>query len=55
MASDLGADLDLDVFVDATAGKGIATRRGVGKVRHLHTFTLWVQKLVQDKDPRKRA
>ena len=50
MAKDLGADLGLDIYVDATAGKGIASRRGVGKIRHLHTSTLWVQRLVQDKE-----
>jgi hypothetical protein len=33
---------------DATAGIGMAKRRGVGKVRHLHTQTLWLQGKVQD-------
>ena len=34
---------------DATAGAGIASRRGVGKVRHLHTPCLWLQKHIQDR------
>ena len=34
---------------DATAGKGIAERRGVGRVRHLHTPLLWLQSAVQRK------
>ena len=33
---------DPRVRVDATASKAIASRRGVGRVRHLHTQVLWV-------------
>ena len=29
--------------VDATASKAIASRRGVERVRHLHTHVLWVR------------
>ena len=32
--------------VDATASKAIASRGGVGRVRHLHTRVLWVQEAV---------
>ena len=38
----------MKLFADATAGKGMACRRGVEKVRHLHTSTLWLQKAVYD-------
>ena len=31
------------------AGKGIAERRGVGKIRHLDTQYLWVQQKLQQK------
>ena len=34
------------VRVDATASKAIASRRGVRRVRHLHTHLLWVQEAV---------
>ena len=34
------------VRVDATASKAIASRRGVGRVRHLQTQILWVQEAV---------
>ena len=34
---------------DATAGQGIAERRGVGKVRHLHAPLLWLQRVVQQR------
>ena len=36
MARDLGAGLSPRIQYDAT-GAGIANRRGVGRVRHLHT------------------
>ena len=49
MAKDLGRDLFPVVFTDSTASRGIGSRRGVGKVRHLETSTLWVQKYVTDK------
>ena len=32
--------------MDATASKAIPSRRGVGRVRHLHTKVLWVQEAV---------
>ena len=34
---------------DATAGMGMANRLGIGKVRHLHTQSLWLQRQVADK------
>ena len=57
MARDLGLKLKLEMRADATAGVGMAKRRGVGNVRHLHTQTLWLQGAVLDKtlDVRKEA
>ena len=48
MALDLGVVLKPRVRYDATAGAGIANRRGVGRVRHLHTPSLWLQRYVQE-------
>ena len=57
MLEDLGVDISQDthidkavpeVRVDACAGRGIAVRRGPGRIRHIVTPTLWVQKLTQD-------
>ena len=49
IAADMGMmDMSLRVHTDATAGKGIAQRIGAGKVRHIHTPALWVQKAVAD-------
>ena len=37
------------LFVDATAAKGIASRRGAGKIKHIATETLWLQRAVTEK------
>ena len=50
IVADLGKICEATLYTDATAGKGIAQRRGAGKVRHLDTQFLWVQqKLGQQK------
>ena len=49
MAKDLGRVLSPTLYTDSTASKGIASRRGCGKVRHLETTSLWVQKHVTEK------
>ena len=46
MAADMSKVVKPRVRVDATASKAIASRRGVGRVRHLHTQVLWVQEAV---------
>ena len=38
----------LEIKADATAGIGVAMRRGAGRIRHIATPTLWLQKLIQD-------
>ena len=63
MLKDLGVELEqsvevkvksqdnacLEIRADASAGIGIASRRGAGRVRHIATPTLWLQKLIGDK------
>ena len=49
LAADLGRNLKPRLALDATAAKGIAARRGVGKIRHLETQTLWLQRHVTNK------
>jgi hypothetical protein len=46
MLRDLGFNLKLEVLTDATAAKGIASRRGLGKTRHIEVHYLWVQERV---------
>ena len=44
---DLGVDLPVRAWTDSSASLGIATRSGLGKLRHLETHTLWVQEKVR--------
>ena len=46
MAADMSKVVKPRVRVDATASKAIASRRGVERVKHLHTQVLWVQEAV---------
>ncbi len=50
MAADLGYPFGLQVYTDSSGAKGIAMRRGVAKVRHLHTGLLWLQTRVRRGD-----
>ena len=50
LAQDMNWNLKLHVHSDATAAIGIAKRRGLGKVRHLHTTDLWIQERVRNGD-----
>ena len=43
VAADLGYELSLRVWVDSTAARAVASRTGLGKVRHLEARYLWVQ------------
>ena len=46
MYRDLGLEIKLNLFTDATGAKGIATRRGLGKLRHVDVHLLWLQQQV---------
>ena len=43
---DLGVDRRIRIRTDAAAAKSIASRRGLGKVRHIETNQLWLQEKV---------
>ena len=43
---DLGIELEVRVHTDATTGRAIVTRRGLGKVRHIAVNELWMQEKV---------
>ena len=47
LAQDMCWTLKPRVHSDATAAIGISKRRGLGKIRHLHTADLWVQQKVR--------
>ena len=44
----IGFKLPVTAKTDSTAGRGIAHRKGCGKVKHLSIHELWLQDLVQD-------
>ena len=46
LLQDLGVDLEIKVFTDATTGKAMATRRGLGKVRQFSVNELWIQEKI---------
>ena len=43
MAADFGDDRKIRMHVDASAALGVIQRKGIGKIRHLHTGSLWIQ------------
>ena len=46
LAQDWGIRLPLHMWMDATAGAAIGSRRGLGRVKHIDTIFLWVQDIV---------
>ena len=50
LCADMGWILKPRLYSDATAAIGIAKRRGLGKIRHLHCTDMWVQEKVRNGD-----
>ena len=50
MLRDLGVEVSIRINTDASAAKGMANRRGLGKVRHIEVNKLWVQDRVSKGD-----
>ena len=46
MYTDLGVKVGIKLHTDASGAKGIATRRGLGKLRHVDVHLLWLQQKV---------
>jgi hypothetical protein len=49
LLEDLGIKASLRVWTDSSAAIGIASRQGLGKLRHLDTHTLWLQQAVRSR------
>ena len=49
MARDFGREANPHLHVDASAAIGITQRKGLGKLRHLDTQSLWIQDAVRTK------
>jgi hypothetical protein len=47
VARDLGVPFALHVFVDSTAAQSIASRAGLGRLKHVEVKHLWVQEAVR--------
>ena len=47
LMGDLGLKTGITIKTDASAAKGIATRKGLGKVRHLDCTDLWIQDAIR--------
>ena len=50
MLNEAGVETKIVVKTDASAAKGIALRRGMGKIRHIEVNQLWVQDKVAKKE-----
>jgi len=50
MLADLGVEINVRIRTDASAAKGIASRRGLGKIRHIEVNQLWLQEKVGNGD-----
>ena len=50
LAQGWGISLEAQIFVDSSAALSIATRRGVGKLRHVRIGHLWVQERAAEGD-----
>ena len=48
--ADLGIDSRIRVHTDASTAKAIASRKGLGKVRHIEVNQLWIQDRVGSGD-----
>lgn len=45
---DWGAERALEIYSDSRAARGTASRRGLGKLRHVQTRHLWIQERVAE-------
>ena len=50
LLKDLGTTAPLIIHTDASAAIGIASRQGLGRIRHLATTDLWIQQRLKCKD-----
>ena len=50
VAKDVGYDVSIQLWSDATAAIGICRRRGLGRVRHLDVADLWIQERLRAGD-----
>ena len=49
LLEDLGVKSRVKIWTDSDAARGIASRRGLGKLRHIELRLLWIQEAVNKK------
>jgi hypothetical protein len=49
MSEDFGGKIDAFLYADASAAIGVANREGLGRIRHLDTQSLWVQRVLRQR------
>ena len=49
MLKEMGKDFEVSIMTDSSAAKGIVSRVGCGKVKHLEARQLWIQEAVRRK------
>ena len=47
MMRDMGCDADIKLHVDATVAQAMASRHGIGKIRHPEVRYLWLQEMAK--------
>ena len=47
LAVDMGNDMRIVMYSDASAGRSLAFRKGLGKVSHIETKYLWIQDVLK--------
>ena len=50
MLNDLNCKCKLEILTDATAAQGMASRRGLGKPKHMDVQFLWIQERINRQD-----
>ena len=50
LAADLGGDLKVIMYADASAAIAIAKRKGAGKLRHINIGLLWIQAKTENEE-----
>ena len=49
LAQDMGYEMKVRIWVDSTTAKAIATRLGLGRVRHMEVMYVWAQQALKRK------
>ena len=54
MTDDFGDKTEAYLYAGASVAIGVANREGLGRIRHLHTQSLWLQQALMEEEVRAR-